>query len=142
MAVNFFIDADNGSLAFQKEQDYPDWDNSVYDANAGTTWTADPGTINEVGRALDVRNVRKAIIIISPVGTPGTYDFTVKAGSNSSNISGWYAFDGGDYAGIAGNLYIGVDCLGVDYLTVVVDALSVYTELEIEMAPIPFETSI
>ena len=142
MAVEFLLDAENGSLAFQKEQDFPDWSNSVYAADVepggSTDWSNDPASIDEAGRVLDVRNVRRAVIIIKISGSD-SYDFTVKAGAASSNISGFYTLDGGVYTGQSGNLYIGVDCLGIDYLALVINAVSGTNIVHAELAPIPYE---
>lgn len=146
MPAKFFLDATDGSLAFQKEQDFPDWDNSIYEAAAQTNWNTDPGTTvfaDHVasGRILDVRTTRRAVILLNPTGTPGSYDFTVKAGANSGNIAGYYDLDGGVYTGESGLLYVGVDTLGIDYLLVVVDNLTTYTALAVEVVPLPYETT-
>ncbi len=144
MALKFFFGGEHASVAFQKEQDFPDWANSVYAAQAesgGTDdWSADPASIPEAGRTLDVRNIRRAVIALDVSGTD-TYDFTVKNGVTSTNNAVWFDIDGGVYTTESGALFIGIDCLGLEYLAVVVDAVSGTDNLEIEMAPIPYETT-
>ena len=140
MAVKFFFGADGAAIAFQKEQDYPDWSQAVYNAGAETNWTTNPSTIPEANRTLDVRNVRRAVITLEVSGA-NTYDFTVKNGTTSTNNADWFDLDGGVYTGESGKLYVGVDCLGLEYIAVVIDNVSGADTLAVEMAPLPYETT-
>jgi len=143
MALKFFFGAEGASLAFQKEQDFPDWDNSVYAAQTQSggadDWSSDPASIPEVGRTLDVRNLRRAVIALDVSGTD-TYSFTVKNGITSANIPGWFEIDGAEFIGASGKTFVGIDCLGLEYLAVVVDFISGADNLAIEMTALPFET--
>lgn len=138
-----FLNAEQGSLAFQKEQDFPDWDNGILDATAEANWNADPGvdftTQVAAGRILDVRNARRCVFALSVSGGD-TYDFTIKNGMNGP-VPNWYDLDGGVYTGESGNLFIGVDCLGLEYVCVVVDAVSGANNLRIDGAILPYEVA-
>lgn len=142
MSLKFFFNSDGAAIAFQKEQDFPDWENSVFDADAETNWTSDPASLTESGRTIDVSNIRRAVAIFKISGSDN-YDFRVRFGANSqsSGMNVWYTPDGGTYQGITGNRYIGMDCLGVDYVSIVVDAVSGANTLSVEIAPVPYEES-
>lgn len=123
-----------------KEQDFADWDNSVYEADAGTNMAVLPATPFDVStqKIIETSNVRKCVIALKRSNSSATVDFEVYAGINSTNQVGWYALDGGDYAVIDKDILIGVDTLGVDYVTVLVTNVSAGT-LGVEMAIVPFE---
>jgi len=140
MAEKFFLNADGGSLAFMKEQDFADWDNSVYEADAGSNMAALPAIPFDTAtqKIIETSNVRKCIISFRRTDSGATIDFDIYGGIDSTNQVGWYFMDGGDYASIDKDILVGVDVLGVDYVTVLVTAVSAGT-LGIDMAIVPFE---
>lgn len=140
MAQKFFLNANQGSLAFMKEQDFADWDNSVYEADAGSNMASLPATPFDTStqKIIETSNVRKCVIALKRSDVAASVDFEVYAGIDSVNQVGWYALDGGDYTGVTKDLFVGVDVLGVDYITVLVNSVSAGT-LGIEMAIVPFE---
>ena len=141
MSIRFFYGAQQGAaLAFQKLEDFPDWENSVYSAAAHTGWTADPGTIDQAGRVLDVSNIKRAVAILKVSGAE-TYSFRVRFGVTSTNMGGWYTPDGGTYTGESGAKFIGIECEGVEYLTILVDSVSGANTLAVEIAPLQYETA-
>lgn len=138
--MKFFLNANQGSLAFMKEQDFADWDNSVYEADAGANMATLPATPFDVStqKIIETSNVRKCVIALKRSNSSATIDFEIYAGINSTNQVGWYALDGGDYTAVDKDVLIGVDTLGVDYVTVLVTSVSAGT-LGVEMAIVPFE---
>ncbi|NIW97018.1 MAG: hypothetical protein GWN13_01995 [Phycisphaerae bacterium] len=141
----YFFGAEGAALAFRKLQDFPDWANSIYEANAETNWVTDPAGPafdDDVtnGLALDVRNFARCIAILKPSGT-NTFDFRVRFGadSNNSGMNDWYTPDGGTYVDESGNKYIGIEVEGVDYLSIVIDNISGADTLSVEIAPIPYD---
>lgn len=140
MAQKFFLNANQGSLAFMKEQDFADWDNSVYEADAGSNMAALPATPFDTAaqKIIETSNVRKCVLAFKRSDGAATIDFEVFAGINSTNQEGWYALDGGEYSAVDKDIFVGVDVLGVDYVTVLVTNVSAGT-LGVEMAIVPFE---
>lgn len=136
--LQFFYGGEHASVAFQKEQDVPDWDSAIFEAAAEANWTTDPASVSEVGRVLDVRDVRRAVITVKASGAEA-YGFTVKNATSSPNSTAWFDLDGGVYTNEEGALFVGVDCLGLEYICVVVDSVGGSDSLAVEMARIPYE---
>lgn len=143
MATKFFLDAENGALAFQKLQDYIDQDNGVY---LGTLTDAlDPNTFGG-SNTLNVKNVALAALFIRPSVSSETYDFTVYGGiqltgdalSIHIDMSDWYVMD--SETGATGNKIIMVDCRMIDYLTVFFPTPP-GTDGTASIFPIPYEVS-
>lgn len=143
MAAKFFLDASGGSLAFMKEQDYPDWANSMFEASGHTTMLTAPSLPFDPStqKILDVRNIRRAIIVINCTVPADVHTFSVYAGADTGQADeGWYAMDGGTYTGVTGSQFIGVDVFGVDYLTIVFSAAPA-GGCSVNLAPIPYEVT-
>jgi len=137
--TKFFLDASGGSLAFKKEQDYPDWDNAVYVSGADVTLASLPASdFSETSKQLDVTNIRRAILLIKLDTEADTYDFTIYGGANSGNILGWYPLDGEVRTSESGSKLIGVDVFGYEYLTVLF-VTPPSNGCDVEMAPVPYE---
>lgn len=131
----FFLDANGGSLAFKKEADSADWDNSIY--VVGAQAVSLPGTVAAGSTVLDVTNYRHAMILVVADVPADLYDLTIIGGTKSSNVSTWLPIDGGDYLETSGSKLIGVDCFGYDYLTFEFSNTS--SAYSVEIAYIPYE---
>ena len=133
----FFLDAVGGSLAFIKEQDFVNQDEVVSDNSNPVALPSVPfDPVNEA--ILSVSNIRSAVITFDLTDIADTYGFVVYAGLNYTTDPNWFRYDGGTYTGITGNLVIGVDVKGIDYLCVVYSAAPSSGSI-IKYAPIPFE---
>lgn len=155
MAPKFFLDAENGALAFEKLQDYGDVENALFIENAHTAMVSDPATTPIVadGVVLDVTNYAEALILIKPSDPADVYNLEIKKGINADNsggtlssnvdsdnidLTGWYTIDGGDYDSLSGNFCIGVRTVGIEYLTVVFDTAPT-SAANMMLLPIPYE---
>lgn len=146
---HFFLDANQGALAFFKEHDHPDWDNSVRRAvNSGDSLPHPPvPSPSDTGKYLDTSNIRSAIILFAPTASNPNYAFRVRGlleskkthSSTGSNIEGFYVLYGGRYnQGFDKNIAISVDVQLFEGLFVEVTQLD-SGDLDYEMAPIQYE---
>ncbi len=135
MSLKLFLDAAGGSLAFRKEADSADWDNSIYITNAEAVTPTNP--VSAGPNSLDVTNYRHAMILVEAAVPADTYDLNILGGAKSSNIDSWMVVDGGDYVGLSGSILIGVDCFGYDYLGF--EFANTTSSYNVEVAYIPYE---
>ncbi|MFB6372033.1 MAG: hypothetical protein ABEN55_02690 [Bradymonadaceae bacterium] len=147
--LQFFLDAQNGSLAFLKEKDQADWSNSIKrDVLAGDTLPAPPPpSPSDTDKYLDTAGVRQAVVLLSPTQpSNANYTFDVKGllesqknDTNNDALERFYTLDGGVYGTpFTKRLCIQVNVQGLDGLFVQVTNLD-SGDLTYEMAPIPYE---
>lgn len=142
--LKFFLGAEGAALAFQKLQDFADWDNSIYgvgtESGGVADWSADPIAFTEA-EVMDVSNLAAAVIVFKRSDGGATIDFRIRVGISSTNFTDvFFTPEGGTYVGESEDILIGLTTTGYDYLAVVVDSVSAGT-LNVEIAPVPYEVS-
>jgi len=138
MALKFFFGAEGASLAFEKLEDFADWDSSSYSADIGADWAADPVTFGDA-RVLDVTNISGVICVFNRSDPAATFDFQVRVGISSSNfVNVFFTPDGGEYLTVDDDISIGITTTGFNYICIVVNSVSAGTVAG-ELAPIQFQ---
>lgn len=137
MGLKFFLDAEGGSLAFLKEQDFADYDNAVYRLVSAVDTVPFPAPGDP--ETLDVKDVRNALISFVPTNVLDSYSFFVwgYTGSQNANMQAWTRLDGGLYQDEQFALTIGVDVFGIEWLYVQI--VQIINPIHTEMARIPYE---